>query len=373
MATGYPPGAALARTAIRSGLTVEAERAVRAYALAGSEPTDALYVIEDANAQRGWSIKTRFLTVNHSTIPDPRGVSTIGTEGSREPVEDTLNIRYFQLAKGAIENLTADQNAVDFDLLAAEHTGMTRETSEILEKGVMNQLCGNVLVNDTATYPDYGLSMGNAAVNPDTDHHHMCGGETTEAGVAGNTSAVLTNREVENVTKKMRSLRYVDYPIPPASTPWGELYVCFCSGDGMEQLKENNTDSDIYDLSKAEIQGGMDPKLSTLMTGEGFIKSHVLYLESDYITNGLSGATQASAAFSGVTSQANCHRAVVLGAQAMHMRYGMNYTDGLHLGYVEHRVMRKLHMVIDTVYGGKVSIVNNQRWASFVVSHYAAA
>lgn len=369
-----PYSSNLAQQMYRSGLILETERTVRAFAFAGTEPNNAIVVEDRPGSGRGNNIKIRFRATNHNRIPKPRGVNVLGTEDSRPTLEDDISLRYFVMADGAVENLT-DQMEVDFELIGNEQIGMAKEAGEIFEKSAMNQLCGYTPVNDTTVYPDYAWSGGNIVTEPDAAHWYYCpdnnGSNADEAAVAADSNSILTNRVVDEVTKRMRSLDYITYPIAPAAVsfvPGGEAYLCLASGDGMQQVRSNSSDSDVYDLSKAAIQGGLPPQLSNLVTGEGFFIGKTLYIESDFCTFGTTGTAGSTTTAS---RRGNCKRAVILGARAMHLVWGESFTGGNHLGYKEMLVYRRLGMISDTVYGLKAVIVNGQRWGSYVISHYS--
>lgn len=369
-----PYGSSQAQQMYISGLVLESERSARVFAFTGSEDNSAGVVLEKPGAQRGNNIKLYFRPTVHDRIPKPRNVNILGTEATRTELEDDIDLRYFVMSDGAVENMT-DQMEVDFDLIENEQISMAKETGEIYERSVMNQLCGYTPVNATATYPDYGWSGGNIVTEPDSDHWFFCpdnnGTNANEAAVAADPNSILTNRVVDEVVMRMRSLDYVDWPIAPARVPFvpgGEAYICLCKGVGMLQVRNNSTDSDVYDLSKAAIQGGLPPQLSNLTTGQGFYLNNVLYLESDFCTFGTDGTAGSTTTANRV---GNVNRAVILGARAFHVVYGESFTGGNHLGYSEHRQHRRLSMLTDTVWGCKAVLVNNQRFASFVISHYS--
>lgn len=367
-----PPGSALAQTGYRAGLVLESERQVRLMPLISTAPGAALVQEEFGGTKRGTILQIRFKPKRHGAalIPRVRGDVIVGNEDTRDVKEASLALRYFVLANGAIENETADQQNVDFALLDNEHIAMAGEASEIIESSLMNQLSGYTPVNDVAVYPDYGLSGGQATTEPDTSHHFFVAGKASEAAVAADSNAQLTNRDVDAVIRKMRSLDFITYPIAPAETPWGEKYIVLANGEGMGQVKENNTDSDVYDLSKAVIQGGGGTDSNPVTTTMGFELNGVVYLETDYATFGTSGGTPGATTTG--SKRGNCKRAPILGARALHVGYGEGFVDGLHLGYAEHQVLRRLTMIIDTVWGANCVIVNAQRWGSAVLTHYSA-
>lgn len=374
--SAFPPGSSFTTQAYKAGLILEAERATRVMPLASKDENAAIVIEDFGGTKRGANLKMRFRTQRTfgSWTPKTRGVAILGSEASRTVLEDDLSLNYFSITDGAVELPEADQQNIEWDLIGAEHESMAKEAAEWLEGNVMAQLSGYTVYNDTSLYPDYALSGANIVTNFDADHHYMCpdssGANATEALVAADSTAVLTTRVFDEVGKRLRSKAYLDYPIPPASTPWGNLYVALVHGTGIQQLRENSSDSDFYDLTRAMIEGGMDTTLTALWTGESFIyNGKFLILESDFCTQGLSGV--AAGATTTGTAQANTRRAIVLGARAAHCIYGEGYVDGEHLGYTEHQRHRELSMQIDTVWGFKATIVNSQRWASFCITHYS--
>lgn len=369
----YPVDHALVVQQIKVGMNIEAERATRVAALMGTNPASAFVIEEFGGTKRGANLRLTFLPMRHGDdlTVKARGAVVVGNEDDQTEKTDNLDLDYLILSTRAAENLVADQGNVDFDILESRQVSMVREASEIIETSVMNQLAGYTVVNGLtgANVHPYGKSGCNPCREPDTAHHFFAGGLSTEAAVAADSTAVLTNRLVEQSMRKLRSLDHVDWPVAPASTPFGEVYMGLGNGEALEQVKENNTDSDVYDLSKAILQGGGDPETSTLIAGEGFKLNRIVYLETDFAPFGTNGGT-ADAESTSVTKRANVKRFCLFGARALHIIYGEGFVDGLHLGYAEHQVMRRLSMMIDTVWGVRVVRVDTQRWGSCVISHY---
>lgn len=369
---------ALAQTAYRTGLILETETRALMMALTGTDDESVLVIEDSPGTKRGTIEKIRFQARNRAPLPKGRGGINFGNEGTDDWYEYQFGMGYLSLADRALENAVSDQNEVDFSLKESGHIGMALDAAAIIESSLIHQLAGYTPVNSSAYTKDgtqYVLSGCNACTEPDTESHFFCpdasGANTTEAQVAADSTAVLTNRFVDKVIRKKTSRAFSTWPMAPAKTPWGKGYVCLSTQEGLDQVKANSTSTDIYDLAKACIQGGMPPENSALWTGEGFKINNVFYLASDWLPLGCSGAT-AGATTTG-TAISNVQRALILGARAGHIRYGESYTGGNHLGYTEHIVHRRLSMQIDTVWGVSATIVNSKRWASAVISHYTEA
>lgn len=376
---------ALVQTYQRAGLLLQAELRALMLTLAGEDPDSIIHVEPSTGTKRGTTEKVRFQPWNTAPMPKGRASQIWGNEGSDSWFEDSFVIQYYSLADRALESEISDQNEVEFSLNDSAEIGMAHDAAHIIENSIIHQLAGYSPVNDlTAGGPNgvgysdgtstYTLSAGNACVEPDTAHHFFCpdasGSNANEAAVAADSTSTMTDRFVNKVIRKVTSDQYgVLYPMAEPMTPWGRGFVCLMDGEGIEQVKENSSDSDIYDLAKACIQGGMDPENSTLWTREGFKIKNVFYLQSDFLTLGTTGGTPG--ATTAGEPLANVARALLLGARAAHIRWGEGFSRNKWLGYTEEPFHRRRSMQVDTVYGCKATIVNSQRWASAVISHYS--
>lgn len=375
---------ALVQTYQRPGLILQAELRALTMLLMGEEGDSVIVVEPSTGAKRGSTEKVRFQPWNTSPMPKGRGTQSFGNEGGDQWFEDSYGIGYLRLADRAIEGEISDQGLVEFSLRDSAETGMVHDAAHIWECSTIHQLAGYSPVNHlTAGAPngagysdgttDYTMSLCNACVEPDAAHHFFApnsagAASANEAAVAADASCVLTDRFVNKSLRKLRSDRYSAlYPLAPASTPWGRGYVCLCSGAGMEQVKEQSSDSDIFTLAQSCIEGGMDPENSTLWTNEGFKIKDVFYLQSDFITPGTTGSSAGSTTAGEFLSLTE--RALILGARAMHVRFGEGFSRDTWLAYKDTTWERRLSMFVDTVVGGKVTIVNGQRWGSAVITH----
>lgn len=393
--TAFTSSSALAQTYQRAGLILQAELRCLMLALCGEDPESVIVVEPSTGTKRGTREKIRFQPWNTAPMPKGRMSQVWGQEGSDSYLEDSLDIQYLVLSDRAIENEVSDQNEVEFSLMESSEIGLAHDAARVLEFSIMHQLAGYSPVNDlTAGGPNgtgyshgtstYIMSCGNACIEPDTAHHFFApdssGSNANEAAVAADSSSVVTDRFVNKCLRKLRSDRYgVTYPMMPAMTPWGKGYIYLDSTEGLEQVKENSSDSDIYDLARACIEGGMPPENSTLWTNEGFKIRDVFYLASDFITLGTTGGTPGDDTAGEFL--ANVQRGLLLGARAGHIRWGEKFSRNKWLGYSKETFHRRLSHLTDTVFGMNVTIPStppadrdasgNQRWASAVISHYS--
>ena len=377
---------ALVQTYQRPGLILQAELRALSMLLIGEDPDSVIVAEPSTGSKRGSTEKIRFQPWNTSPMPKGRGTQSYGNEGGDQWFEDSYSIDYLRLADRAIEAEISDQGLVEFSLRDSAETGMVHDAAHIMECSIIHQLAGYSPVNHlTAGGPNgtgysdgttnYILSLCNACVEPDAAHHFFCpngagAASANEAAVAADSSCVLTDRFVNKCLRKLSSDRYSAlYPLAPASTPWGKGRVILTSGVGMEQVKEQSSDSDIFTLAEACIQGGMDPENSTLWTNEGFKIRDNFYLQSDFLTTGTTGSSAGSTTAGEFL--ANTERALVLGARAAHIRFGEGFSRDMWLAYKDTVWERRLSMFVDTVVGMKATIVNGQRWGSAVITHWS--
>lgn len=354
MVQSVPYGSSLAETTYRPGVTLEAERRTFLSMLEGAGPEYAIRVIERPGTGRGETVVERF-SVYQNRTPKNRDAKILGNEGSMSTVTDSLDLRYHSL-DAAIDNFPADQNQVSLDLRDREMIGLSVEWAQIREAGILNHLCGNTDANDAAS--DHALTGGNAVVALDSASVYYSG-KANLAAVGADSNAIFTTRTIDELVKRAGSKRYRSkWPIVPAKTPWGNLYICVVGPEGYQQCRENSASSDFYDLAKARIQGGDSYDESTFVTGEGFIYDRTVVLKSDFVPQG-------------VLSEANTAWAAFFGAQAIVKVYGEGYTDGNHLGWSEHQQHRRLSILTDTICGFKRVMPNNeQSFGSIAVAHH---
>jgi hypothetical protein len=360
-----------AQTIYRDGVIIEAMRSRLAQLSYGPEKEGyAIAVLDKKGMGRGSTAKIRFTRPRavSAITPHLRGGQIEGNEANVEYLEDDITTQYWSLSH-ALESEITDQDNVSFDLRENEQTMLAREWADARETQFMNQASGYTPANDATS--DYFLTGGQVAREPDTAHwfyaQNAAGTTTTEAGVVTD-QCVLTSTLFDDISWRLRSKSVVKWPFVPAKTPWGRKLICLLFGSGMNQMRANSPDNNLFELSMAEIKGGMDSDISMVVTGDGFVYGPWLFIESDYCTLGTDGTADATTT---ANSRANCRRGVIMGERALHCMWGESFVDGDHWGYTEFIKHRRLSMQMDTVMGIKAVRVDSQRYASAVVSHYS--
>ena len=398
MPTTILPGNSLSQINWRAGVIVESERKCLSMAFQGKKPKNGIVEEDRSDAGiggRGDTIIVRFTQPNHAAVPKTALANTIGQADGTSYVDVSMTMRFMSL-DGAVPNLPAEQNQVSFDLKRNEIGRVAREWSEIHEASVWRQLAGftgtvqngpggpQLPVNQ---FTDYVMSAGNVVLPPDGIKPSGQGGKwylvpptgggtnATETAVASSQSAVMSTRVIDELVKRWTSRDYVEWPMAPMATPWGEYFVLVVGPQGFQQIKLNSSQSDFYDLARAAITGGEGYDSSPIITGEGFRYNNTVVLKSDFLPPGVQNAGPSAPLGTGV-NQANVKRAVFLGARAGHACYGSGYTGGNHLGYVDFTAMRNWTFQVDSNWGVNRVVVNaNQPTAeSFgggVISHYS--
>lgn len=391
----FGSASAQAQTFRKSGLILEAELRCLALLLCGKDPDSIIHVEEDGGTKRGVREVITFQPWNHQPMGFGSGETVWGHEESNTQLNDTLDIEYIGLASAAMENEIFDQNSIEFSMEESEDVTLGHSSALRMETSIFHQLAGFTPVNRLTAGGTYGFayqkgkskythSCGNPCIEPDAAHHFYCPGvagpNLTEAAVAADPTAVPNNRFVEDVMRQVTGDRFSSgttnlWPMAMPTTPWGRGFVYLGSRHALAKIKEQSSDSDIFTLAEACIQGGMDPENSTLWTNEGFKKSDIFYLSSDFLTLGTTGTAGSATASSAL---ANVERGLFLGARAGHIRFGEKFSRSQWLGYVRTPWERRISEFTDTVFGMNVTIPNtgnrtdsgSQRWGCAVISNY---
>jgi len=362
MPTNIAPGNALVERTFQPGVILEAEMATNVMKLSGPESEKAPYafqIVDRPGNGRGDTVEIRFATINDGEWPTSSKVDPLGQESGTRYVTDSVSMGYAKLT-GGVDNVMEGQELVSFDEIDGENSRIALQWGYTFENWGMNQLTGNTLANSlTADYCACGMQ---AVTAMDSAHTYYCGsGNTSDLNVANDQNAVPTTATINDLVRKYTSKKFVKWPFVPCKTPYGDLFVYLVDDYGFNSIRENGTESDFYDLAKAEIQGGLDISTSPLITGEGFIYRKTLVLQTNFAPQGITSGA----------AQANTRVGAFFGARAAHWLFGSKYTDGNHLGYSTFQVHRRLSILVDTMAGFKRTIVDGQSYAAARVVQYA--
>ena len=398
MPTVILPGSTLSQLNWRAGVIVETERKVLAKLIEGNKPKSGI-VYEDrpdaGGGGRGDTIIMRFTQPNHGEVPKTALVNSLGQASGTSYIDVSLSMRYYKF-DGGVPNLPAEQNQVSFNLKRNEIGRVARQHAEHLEYSIFRQLAGftGTVANGAGgpqlpvnNFTDYTMSCGNVVVPPDGTKTNGQGGKwylvppsgggsnTTETQIANAPSSQMSTRVIDELVKRWTSRDYVEWPMAPMQTPWGEYFVLILSPQGFQQIKLNSSQSDFYDLARAAITGGEGYDDSPLITADGFRYGKTVVLKSDFLPPGVVNAGPGAPLGTGA-NQANVKRALFLGARSGHCTYGSGFTGGNHFGYTDVTLLRNWTFQVDTNWGLNRVVVNlnqgnQESFGGGVVSHYS--
>jgi len=349
-------------TTYRAGLILEAELATPFSAFVGTNPKNAVVVEDRPGNGRGDAVKLRFAAIPSDRRAKTEGMAIIGQEATEVEYENSVEL-HEAVYDRAIENFPTEQNRVSFDLRQEKLTGLAKDWGYYYERCSINHAVGNTIAN-AETNP-FCESFGVPVVAQDTAHIYRCRTSAgavpaSDAAVAADATCVLDSGVIGELVNWMTQKDRVAWPFLPCMTPFGELFGLMVHGDGYEQLVQNISGNDIYDLHKAAIQGGVELSGTPFATAEGFIYKKTLVLRNNFMPQGITSSAY----------QANTRTALFFGARMAHRIYGTGFTDGDHIGYTEFKQHDRLSMKTKTLVGSCRNIVNGQSWACTRVVHY---
>lgn len=313
-------------------------------------------------------------------VPKPLGGTGFGQETGQRPVyEQDMNMQAQELSSCFFENLVAGQTYTNVPLERKELQNCGAEAAELVCRSHYYHLAGITAYNSSgALWPV--SPFGNDCTELDTRHRFWTGSQTSDSGVAGTTSAILTVEYVETVITALQNRASgVLSPLVPAKTPWGMWFIAICDSEGMEQLTRHSTTNRIMSLTLAEIQGGNAPdKVASFMqANSGFQGTRrVLYLVDDYTPFGQSGSTPG--ATTAGTQIGNVRRLMLLGQMAAHHKWGQGFdADSAHIKASYHGEYERVGWKFFTHAGSVATIAgpagNLQRFGSATISYYVTA
>ena len=361
MSTPITPGSTFDQRKYQSGLILQVLLGTPLSEFTGKENTNAAFWVADKDGQsRGSTYYRRFARWDRDE--EPKVAPQIGSEGGVQKYEDTVALDYLSF-DASIENPPFEQGLVMHDLKVPEHARLAQNWIATHERGVVNQLAGNTLVNSVTRY---GFSGCNIVTAQDTAHTYLTpdssGANTTETLVAADATSTLDSGVLEDLFVRMTSREYQTEPMAPCQTPVGEYFGLLVSPIGMQQLQANATGNDIWSIHRALVEAGVDPNDTPLGNCGGFIYRNFLVIPSQWMPRGIASSA----------ALANSRVAVAFGANAGCWTYGEGWAGSdNHIGYTEFEAHRRLSMNADSVFGFKRTIVNGTSLGCMRVVHYS--
>lgn len=259
--------------------------------------------------------------------PQPLGTTKFGQETGQRPLyKQTLSLLPQELATAGEFALWAGQQYTDVPIERHDLRGAGAESAEIITRSIYYHLAGVTAYNSAAKWAT--PPCGNLVRELDASHRFFAGGvQTTDAGVAGDATAVLTMEYLESIITQLSSHAYVASPLAIPSTPWGDYFIFITDPEGNQQLSTHSTTNRYMSLTLSELQGGasLDKVASFMKLNQGFVGTkQILVLVDDMVPFGQSGST-ADATTAG-TQIGNVRRGMLLGRRAMELQWGAGFT-----------------------------------------------
>lgn len=348
---------------------------------------DGVISVEDRQSikdmgERGSSVEYYFgdRRRGQDIAPKALGATGFGQSDPQRPIwKQTLNMAAQELATTGFVNMEIGATYTKVPLERKELRDCGAEAAELICRSIYYHLSGLTAYNSTGTKWTVN-PCGNAVTELDSSHRFYMAGETTDAGVAGNTAAILTMESLELIITKLQTRASgVISPMVPAMTPWGEWFVFICDSEGNEQLQRHSTTNRFMSLTLSEIQGGqhVDKVGSFMKANAGFQGTRrILVLVDDYTPFGQSGST--SGATTAGTQIGNVRRGMLLGRLGMKLIWGQGFdAESAHIRATHHKVHQQEEWKFLTHWGGVACFPSDhatpQRMGTATVAYYVTA
>ena len=136
--------------------------------------------------------------------PKALGATQFGQSAPQRPIySQSLNMQAQELATTGWVNMEIGQTYTNVPLERKELRDCGAEAAELICRSIYYHLGGLTAYNSTGTL--WTVSpCGNAVTELDAKHRFFMGGQTTDAGVAGDANAILTLESLELIITKLR-------------------------------------------------------------------------------------------------------------------------------------------------------------------------
>lgn len=250
---------------------------------------------------------------------------------------------------------TIDAQRVPFDLRRQAKDGLSEWWADRKSASFFNQVCGYTPQSDTKYT---GLNSVTAPAG--TGRHLWAGTATTDQGLTSNDVFTL-----DLIDQAVEAASVGNQMVRPIIIKGQKKYVCYLHPYQVTSLRTNSATGQWLDIQKAALSGGEQTK-NPIYTGALGEYNGVILRKSQDVTQGVNSSS--GAAISTV------RRAVLLGAQAAVVAYGMNNQNGRYRWNEElfdHK--RRLEVSAWCIWGMKKAVFNSTDFGTVVISSYATA
>lgn len=286
------------------------------------------------------------------------GILADGTlEGSEEALQTySDNILIDQLRHAVRSSGRMSEQRVPFSVREEARAGLEDWWAARFDTWFFNQICGNTAVSDTRYT---GLQ---AVVAPDAAHLVRPGSTTTDENLSDSSSQKMNLTLIDYVVEKATTASPL---IRPIRIGGDDFYVMFMHDYQVTDLRTNTSTGQWLDIQKAAISGGQISG-NPIFSGALGVYNGVILHKSNRITNGVNSTTGLAVA--------NARRAVLCGAQAAALAFGVDFGPA-RMEWVEELFDygNQLGVSAGCIAGLKKIRFNSADFGTMVLSTYAAA
>lgn len=278
-------------------------------------------------------------------------------EGNAEALtnfSDDLIINELGHAVGVKSQNTIDQQRVPFNIRDQGFRGLRDWWSDRMSVTFFNQVCGNTAESDTRYT---GLQAASA---PTTNRVLRAGSQSTDQALT--TADTFTLDLIDKAREKAET---GDPPVNPIMIGGEKMFVMYLHDFQVTSLRTNTSTGQWQDIQKAAMTGGQVSK-NPIFTNALGQYNNVILRKANHVTLGVHSTTGAAVA--------NTRRAVLLGAQAAYVAFGMKHTGGKfrwNEELLDHK--RKLEVSAFSIWGLKKCVYNSEDYGVVTIPTYAAA
>lgn len=309
-------------------------------------------------------------------VPLPLGSTGFGQAPAQRPIyTQTINMYAMEFPGASFQSLEIGQTYTNVPVESLELRHAGAEAAELLARQYYYHLAGITAYNGGLAGAKWTVPpLGNLVTEMDDRHRFFCNSQTTDTGVAGDTSAVLSMEFLGDVLSTLLNRSYVQNPMTEADSILGKGFFFFCDKEGARQLLRHSATNQISMYTLAHLNGGKDlDKLVQMRASSGFQGTDgITVIIDDYVPFGQSGTT-ANATDVG-TQIAKVRRGVLCGAKGLKLMFGQGFdSESSRLRCSYHRVHLQEDWKLFTHCGGAAmvptSMSSPERLGSATVSY----
>lgn len=389
MAPTVPASSQWARTLNSYTTTWESELPQLLFFLRGDRKSQAPIIEIDAEGGRP-GLEQEFLFMrltDNNPVPKSRNEPVIGVERSApEPLKFRIICEYCSPYDFYLTHGTGDQQRTERNLEDEQWKNANDSTAVWMERSFYRQLAGDTRYNSGTTftglshYADHKMSGMNAVTHYDTRHigYADSGSGTplsTTAGVAADTSAILSDVQVARFIAKLTTKRFgVKWPLTKMNlAAFGSGFLCITTQEGINQIKFSDPDSKFEKIDLAEMAGGMGFDNSALSKTTA-IKSvnDVIYVAAEWLPLAADGVV-ANSTTPATGIVANCQPNIILGSHAALLWWMEGYNNGNHVDYTSDMEHERESIKYHTGLGFKRLHIDGESFGSAIFHSYTEA